>query len=265
MMVGSEINRSEGAPAWSMTSEVPAQRGADSGPTCTGSRFTAHDGGHAVTRTGSRPAAAPEPQQPPVYRSVLAVDIENSTTRRNPGRGVARRLLYELFDQALRTAGITGHHDPLVDRGDGILALIRPDDQVPKTVLLETFVPTIADLLREHWNGTDWALRLRVAVHAGEVHYDQWGPFGEAIDLTCRLLDAPDVKRRLRKAAWAPLALVVSDDIYTSVVQQGYDGIDADGYGQVHVNLGGRRHTGWVRCVGMPAIRSVPPAIGLGA
>lgn len=264
-MIGLTNYRSEGAPAWSMSNEVPAQRGADSGSPCTGSRLTAHEGGQVPARSGSRQTSGPEPQQPPVYRSLIAVDIENSTNRGNAGRGAARRMMYELFEQALRTAGLSGHHDPLVDRGDGILALIRPDDEAPKTALLETVVPTIADLLREHWDGTDWALRLRAAVHAGEVHYDRWAPFGEAIDMTCRLLDAPDVKRRLRKATWAPLALVVSDHIYTSVVQQGYDGIDTDGYEQVHVRLGGQRHSGWVRCIGMPAIRSVPPAIGLGA
>ena len=47
-------------------------------------------------------------------------------------------------------------------------------------------------------------------------------------DIAFRLLDAPAVKQAL-KAARDPLVLVVSGDIYSSVVRHGYDGIDRGG------------------------------------
>ena len=64
-----------------------------------------------------------------------------------------------------------------------------------------------------------------MVVHAGEVHYDPNGCFGEALDIAFRLLDAAHVKKALR-AAPDPLILVISGDIYRAVVRHGYDGID---------------------------------------
>jgi hypothetical protein len=45
-----------------------------------------------------------------------------------------------------------------------------------------------------------------------------------------------------------PLLVVVSDDIYTSVVRHGYAGIDVRSFDEVaHVKVAGERHRGWVR------------------
>jgi hypothetical protein len=48
-----------------------------------------------------------------------------------------------------------------------------------------------------------------VVVHAGEIHYDTNGCFGEALDIAFRLLDAAHVKKALQAAA-DPLILVIS-------------------------------------------------------
>ena len=83
-------------------------------------------------------------------------------------------------------------------------------------------------------------------MHAGEVHYDANGCFGEALDVAFRLLDAARVKRTLREMA-DPLILVVSEDIYSSVVRHGYDGIDHDSFHQlVRVQVAGKRYPGWI-------------------
>ena len=87
-------------------------------------------------------------------------------------------------------------------------------------------------------------------VHAGEVHYDANGCFGEALDVAFRLLDAARVKRALREMA-DPLILVVSEAIYSSVVRHGYDGIDHEAFHQmVRVQVAGRRHPGWIHLPG---------------
>jgi hypothetical protein len=87
---------------------------------------------------------------------------------------------------------------------------------------------------------------MRAAVHAGEVHYDGKGIFGEALDITFRLLDAPEVKSRLSETR-APLVLVVSDDIYRSVVRHCYEGIDRDAFQQlVRLRVAGEERRGWV-------------------
>jgi hypothetical protein len=160
------------------------------------------------------------------------VDIERSTSRPDPVKAELRSKLYELFDAALSAAGIgRRHRDRFTDRGDGILALIHPVDQAPKAILLKTVVPALSQLLTDYNASLSRAsrpqrqLRVRVVVHAGEVHYDANGCFGEALDVAFRLLDAAHIKNALR-AAPDPLILVISGDIYRTVVRHGYDGID---------------------------------------
>ncbi len=189
----------------------------------------------------------------PHYRAIVALDIERSTSRPNPVKGELRNKSYELFEIALRTAGIDKcHHDRFIDRGDGLLALIHPVDQVPKALLLNRVVPLLSRLLAEYnaslprHSRPQRQLRIRVVMHAGEVHYDANGCFGEALDVAFRLLDAARVKRALRDMA-DPLILVISTDIYSSVVRHDYDGIDRQTFHPlVRVHVAGHRHQGWI-------------------
>jgi class 3 adenylate cyclase len=193
----------------------------------------------------------------PHHRSIIAVDIELSTSRTNPVKAELRRTVYELFDTALRSAGIQeSHRDRFIDRGDGILALIHPVDQAPKALLLTRAIPALRRLLSRRnrslllTNQLQRQLRLRVVIHAGEVHYDTNGSFGEALDLAFRLLDSAQVKKALR-ATGDPIALVVSEDIYNSVICHGYDGIDQRAFRpHVRVQIAGHRRTGWIHIPG---------------
>jgi len=185
----------------------------------------------------------------PLHRSIFAVDIEGSSERNNSAKIALRKATYELLEKSMATSGITApHRDPFVDRVDGILALIHPVDDVPKTLLLSAVIPMLDQLLAEYAaDFPDQHLRLRVVVHAGEVHFDGHGWFGEALDVAFRLLNAPEVMVRSRRSG-LPLLLVVSDDIYGSVVRHGYAGIDERLFVEAaSVKVAGRRHTGWVR------------------
>jgi hypothetical protein len=189
----------------------------------------------------------------PHHRAILAVDIERSTSRPDPVKAELRNKTYEMLDAALSSAGIhKRYRDRFIDRGDGVLALIHPVDQAPKALLLNRAIPAFDRLLTDHNaslprpSRTQRQLRVRVVVHAGEVHYDANGCFGEALDVAFRLLDATRVKRTLREAA-GPLILVVSGDIYNSVVRHGYDGLDQHAFHQlVRVQIAGNRHLGWI-------------------
>lgn len=180
----------------------------------------------------------------PCHRAIVAVDVADSTARTDTAKIRLRRTLYEAFENALHAAGIEDDlHDPLVDLGDGILAVIHPT--VPKTLLLNTFVPALGEQLTRHQD-----LRLRAVVHAGEVLYDRTGCFGHTLDLSFRLLDAPALKRLLARAA-ASLVLVVSEEIYRTVVRHGYQGIDNDAFiPLVQTHVAGRTHRGWVQVSG---------------
>ena len=198
----------------------------------------------------------------PVYRSIVAVDVDGSTKRTNPAKGKLRRILYDLLKRALEDAGIGPRHlEDLADRGDGVLILIRPYDDVPKTVLIGRLIPALTALLAEHNAAVaepELRMRLRAVVHAGEVHDDAWGFYGDDIDVAFRLLEAPTVKQALRGAPEAPLVLVVSEELWTGIVRQGY--VDSSPYQRhVQVKVGGRRRRGRVQ-LPVPA-RSDPPGL----
>ena len=207
-----------------------------------------------MTRTLPRSdPAGPAIADLPRHRAIVALDIEQSTSRPDPVKAELRRTIYDLFDEALRSAGICRRHrDRFIDRGDGLLALIHPVDQAPKALLLNRAIPALSKLLADYNAAVLYAdrphrqLRIRAVVHAGEVHYDTNGCFGEALDIAFRLLDAPSVKKTLRTAT-GPLTLVISADIYRTIVRHGYDGIDQHAFRPlVRVHVAGNRYTGWI-------------------
>jgi hypothetical protein len=64
------------------------------------------------------------------------------------------------------------------------------------------------------------------------------------------LLDAIPVKKALQATA-DPLILVISGDIYSSVVRHGYDGIDQQAFHPlVRVQIAGKRYPGWIHIPG---------------
>src|SRR5581483_6149964 len=185
-----------------------------------------------MTRLAAISSSGPVHRSLPVHRSIVAVDIEQSTRRSDSVKAELRENTYRLLQEAMTYAGIEPRHcDPFTDRGDGIIVLIHPTDEVPKTFLLSQVVPELARLVADYnlslpteaWRQR--GLRLRAVVHAGEIHYDGRGYFGEALNMAFRLLDAPQVKAHLRKVA-APLILVVSEEIYRGVVRHQCEGID---------------------------------------
>lgn len=200
-------------------------------------------------RRGSPPAA-----DLPRHRAIVALDIEQSTSRPDPVKAELRGTLYELFDQALHAAGISRRYrDRFIDRGDGILALIHPVDQAPKALLLNRVIPVLAQLLADYESSLPPAgrsqrrLRVRAVIHAGEIRYDANGCFGEALDIAFRLLDNPHVKKSLRVTE-DPLTLVISDEIYRCIVRHGYHEISQHAFQPlVRVCVAGRRYQGWIQ------------------
>jgi hypothetical protein len=87
----------------------------------------------------------------PYYRTIIALDIERSTSRPNPIKAELRNKTYELLDMAFNAAGILKRHrDSFIDRGDGILALIRPVDEAPKALMLKRAIPAFSQLLADY-------------------------------------------------------------------------------------------------------------------
>jgi class 3 adenylate cyclase len=182
-------------------------------------------------------------------RVIVALDIEGSTSRPDLVKAELRTMIYELFDAALRSAGISAcRRDRFADRGDGLLALIDPADQA---LLLSLAVPAFSRMLVGYNaslpdpGGLSRRLRVRTVVHSGNVHDDDNGCFGEALDIAFRLLDATSVKEAL-KTAHGALLLVVSSDIHDlpSSCSSGIAGHTASR--PVTIQVAGNDHRGWI-------------------
>jgi hypothetical protein len=188
------------------------------------------------------------PSYPSRRRVIVALDIERSTTRPDPVKADLRTMLYELFDAALRSAGVQAScRGPFIDRGDGLLALIDPVDQAR---VLNHAVPAFSQLLAGY-NASlpdrgQRQLRVRAVMHAGDVNDDDNGCYGEALDIAFRLLDAPRVKTALQ-ASHGPLVLVISGDVYSWVLRDAPRGTGRTAFHSlVTAQVAGNQHQGWI-------------------
>lgn len=190
----------------------------------------------------------------PVYRVIVAVDIEGfgRPDRDDPTRVMLRAVLDACLAEALGHAGVTVEPDQLSDLGDGRLLLL--DGDVPKLRLLDAFVAALGASLARHnrWASPPARLRLRVAVSAGELLKDDGGWTGEALNTCFRLLDAAPVRAALRQAD-APLALVVPDHLYSTLVRHAHGSLDPAAYAPIMISEKETTATAWIYLPGQPA------------
>ncbi|WP_285747834.1 PfkB family carbohydrate kinase [Lentzea sp. NBRC 105346] len=189
----------------------------------------------------------------PMHRALVVVDVEKfgDPRRTNTHQLVVREAMYRALEEAFTEAGVSWADCRCEDRGDGALILVPPD--VPKSRLAERLPGRLEVALRRHNAGCspETAIRLRIALHAGEVHHDPHGVVGETVNFGFRLLDAP-ILRAVLNATKDVCALIVSEWFYREVVR--HDPAMLPGsYRQVSVLVKETDTTAWVR---------VPEALG---
>lgn len=152
-------------------------------------------------------------------RTILVVDVESfgDKARTDQDRMVVRAGMYELLEAAFADSGVSRASVTIEDRGDGALVLLSAD--VPKAVLVDRMPPRIDAELRRYnaRHSIEARMRLRIALHAGEVRDDRYGVVADAVNFTFRILEAREAKRALG-ASTASFVLIVSDWFFQSVV-----------------------------------------------
>jgi hypothetical protein len=181
-----------------------------------------------------------------VHRTVLAVDVEGfgNPRRTNEDRVTVRDALYRILEKSFEHSGIprTGWH--LEDRGDGVLVFAQPD--IPKALFVASLPEHLVSALREHniVHSAPAQIRLRVALHAGEIRLDEHGTAGTSINLTFRLLDSPELKSALARSPGV-LALIVSAWFFDEVVRN-TPASTPDAYREVHVSVKETDTSAWI-------------------
>ncbi|WP_410667648.1 hypothetical protein [Amycolatopsis sp. cmx-4-68] len=160
------------------------------------------------------------PGEPAMHHTILAVDVArfSAPERSNQHRLVVRSALYEALEEALAASGVRWRACHRTDLGDGVLILAPAT--CPKAVLGGLVPGALASRLSVH-NSTHEPperIRLRLAIHAGEVTRDAHGVTGSAIVHAFRLLDSAAVKDALASSE-GDLAVITSNWFYEEVIR----------------------------------------------
>ncbi|WP_291419173.1 AAA family ATPase [Actinophytocola sp.] len=130
------------------------------------------------------------------------------------------------------------------DRGDGALILAPPE--MTKGAFVEDLPRALVDALHAHnrTHGAEEQVRLRMALHAGEINYDDHGVTAAAINLAFRLLDAAPLKTELAGSSGV-LAVITSSWFFEEVVRHSRV-CDMTAYRSISVTVKETATTAWV-------------------
>lgn len=214
-----------------------------------------------VTPTELTAPEVTEPSGPwkAAHNTILAVDVEGFTQSGVDSLAV-REGLYTTLKRAFEEAGIPWDVIRQEDRGDGALILAPAD--VSKSKFVDQLPQRLQAGLRRHnlSHPEQAQIRIRVALHAGEVHVGDAGAVGSSLVLTFRLLDSKAVREALQ-ATQGTLAVIASDWMYDEVIRHDPAAL-AELYRPVEVSAKETRARAWVRVVDA-ATASLPDDAGL--
>jgi hypothetical protein len=186
----------------------------------------------------------------PVHRTIVAVDIEGfgDHRRTNTNQVRVRRGLYKAMRHAFESAGVAWNSCHREDRGDGLLVLASAE--VRKSLFVDRLPGVLAAALSRH-NEThppEEQIRLRLALHAGEVNYDDHGVTSTSITHTFRLVNARALKE-VHKESPAVLAIIASSWFFDEVIRHN-ERNQPDFYRPVTVTNKETTMPAWIRLLG---------------
>jgi hypothetical protein len=198
--------------------------------------------------------------------SIVAFDVVAFGDRRRDDdvQLYVRSGLYRIIEKAFDAVGVPWRACHREDRGDGVLVV------VPAPYATESLISPLADRvragLRRHNKLSSEAaqIRLRMALHAGHVHFDEHGVAGQTLVHAFRLLEAPAFKTAFA-ATRCELGFVVSDRLYDDVIRHGPGLIDPDLYDAINVSVKETEARAWVHFppgAARPALSAWPHAVG---
>jgi hypothetical protein len=185
-----------------------------------------------------------------VHRTICTVDIVGygGMNRTRENLGTLRAGMYDSVMGAFAEADIPWEDCFRQDGGDSILVLV--DGKVPKGAFAGKLLRALRAALCAHNEKHDpeEQIKLRLALHAGEVTYDDHGVNGPAIIHASRLRDAPRLKEALADSSGS-LAVIASEWFYGEVIRHKPD-YEPKAYRRVPVDVKETNDFGWIRLPG---------------
>ncbi|MFH8488013.1 hypothetical protein [Streptomyces longisporoflavus] len=165
-----------------------------------------------------------------VSRTILLLDIEKYSDRDDVEQAYLRRMLYDITDRALESAGVDETLRLRADRGDSVMELIDANASVQ--ALLRALLGEVPAQLRgvNRMASSSAQIRLRAVVATGYVVIDDLqGWVGSDLNHACRLLDG-DVLRAALRERTNDFALCVSEGVHAGVVRHDWPGVPAEDF-----------------------------------
>ncbi|WP_156184888.1 hypothetical protein [Allosalinactinospora lopnorensis] len=158
---------------------------------------------------------------PPLRRLTIAVDAESYSSRNQHGQLQLQRDLLAILHQACENGDLNRLEWDRQQQGDGELAILPPGTVEDRTI--SDFVGELDKALYHHNKmlNHEYRVRLRVAVHQGNIRIGDNGFVGKAVVAVCRMRDNDQVRRVLAGHPKSDLVLVVSESIYSDVIEEG--------------------------------------------
>lgn len=185
---------------------------------------------------------------------MFAVDIAGFTEpyRDDDIRLYLHEELYELLERAFDGSGIPWARCFHEDRGDGALIVVPPD--VASKGIIDPLPERLRSLIRRHNHVSCQAagIQLRAAAHIGPVEHDGHGFVGTDINLLFRMLEARPLRKALAGSG-AELALMVSEDVYRSLVCRCPSLVSPYAFQRVRFQVKQTRGRAWIYLPGAPS------------
>lgn len=181
------------------------------------------------------------------HRTICVVDVAGfgNPDRTRPDHVTIRAGIHGGMRRACEKTGIPWDSCHVEVVGDSVLVLVPAT--LPKGVLAGLLPGALVTELRTHNDAHPPVrrIKLRMALHAGEVTRDDLGMTGSAIVHAHRLLDAAPLKQACTRAP-APLAMIVSAWFYAEVVRHRPE-YEPGTYRKVRVAVKETDGIGWMR------------------
>jgi hypothetical protein len=176
----------------------------------------------------------------------FVLDVAGYGKRAVPDRDAVQERLRRLVVAALAECGLTLSARAVDHQwtGDGINGVLPPDVDPP--VVLSVLIRSLAvGLSTDNARHSD-RIRLRMAVGVGLIERSAAGFGGPMIVDINRLVDSSSLRAAVTNEPAADLAVAISDQAYTLIVQPGYPGIPAGQFTQVNVEAKEFSGAAWI-------------------
>lgn len=213
--------------------------------------------GYGVPAKGRRRA---QDFQGLAFRFLVAIDVEGFSQRHTAEQRRVQDDLEQAMSHAAADAGLDRKRWYRQPRGDGELAVLP--EGADGLALVAGYPRTLASSIAtvNHPEKSGPRLRVRMGIHHGAVAPGPFGPVGAPVAIS-RLVDAEPVRQLLRQRDDLDIALIVSDTVYSEVIQSGLHDLDPADFRRTVIRAKGITYIGYLYRGMFTELPRVAPAL----